>query len=213
MDRLLLVTKYIVLLLTLSILAQSCTDSDLVEIPDEKKVTFRVFECNQPYFEDRSPSARFISEDASVIIWKKIGSDFVLSEILNTNEEGIVKYAHDDQPIYYSASKRVVTENGESEVKENLYTLGIIDKDANLIKYLKFQIEGVFTSEEDIAAHAAFNILPTHVSYVPHVGAIKLKDINGDNLIDEKDAIVISSINPNRSKEESVYLSKVVRIK
>lgn len=172
------------------------------------EITFKVFECNEPFSIENSASARFVSEGAEITIWEIVDDELVPVSVIRTNSDGTVKYKHKNQPIYYSVSKLITQEGKENVVKQNLYYLKIQDDSSEEAKYLRFEIEGIFTSEDDIASHASFNISPEKVKYIPHVGTLKLKDLNGDGLIDERDAVQMSQVDPSGSDVEEVYLSK-----
>lgn len=192
--------------LFISLLLVSCAENNNNN-SKTRELTFKVFECNEPFSLENSASARFVSENAEITIWELVNNELVPVKVIKTDLDGTAKLESNNPIIYYSVSKTIKQEGKDDIIKQNLYFLAIKEEGSIETKYLRFQIDGIFTSEDDIATHARFNISPEKVKYIPHVGTLKLKDINEDNLIDERDAVEMSSVNIDKQSEEIVYLS------
>lgn len=202
----------ILLYITALLLCSSCADTDLFQDSTEYSTTFRVYECNEEFLEQNSASSRFVSEGAVITIWKlnnKNGYDVV--RYLRVGIDGVAVYHHNDEIIFYSVEKDLPhTDKGDQpEAKKNLTTLHLRDEKGKVVNTVQFQIEGVFTSQDDIDAHAKFNFGVAETEYKPQIGALKFKDINNDGYIDIEDSISRAMVDTwNGNNEEIVYINQ-----
>lgn len=193
------------------LLNSSCSDNDIFEEVTAHSTTFRIYESNEDFPEINSTSSRFVSEGAVITIWRHNDNNgYDVVKQLKTGLDGTVIYQHNDEIIFYSVEKRLPNtekENVEKEIKKNLATLHLYDEKGNIVNVVRFQVEGIFTSQEDIDSHAIFNFGVDSTEYTPKIGALKFKDINGDGYIDIEDSISRAMVDTWVSDEEIVYIT------
>lgn len=209
MKSLFLQTAFWVCLSSLLLLHTSCSDDDILQEPTTHSTTFRIYETNEDFPEINPTASRFVSEGAIVTIWKlndHNGYDIVKQ--LRTGLDGVATYNHNEELLFYSVEKMAAhPDEYKNRLKKNLASLQLRDENGNVINTVQFQVEGVFTSQEDIDSHAKFNFGVSPEDYTPEVGALKFKDINQDGFIDIEDSISRAMIDVWHSNEEEVYLT------
>lgn len=202
----LLLLLYCVTLIMVNI---SCSDNEVLEEPTRYSTTFRVYETNDDFPETNLTASRFVSEGAIVTIWElndHNGYDVV--KYLKTNLDGTTVYNHNSEILFYSVEKNIQSTNMEfSDSKRNLAILTLKDEKGKNISSIQFQVEGVFTSQQEIDSHAKFNFGVDSTQYTPRIGSLKFKDINNDGFIDIEDSISRAMIDVWNGDEEEVYLS------
>lgn len=201
----------ILLSIILILLYSSCSDTDVFQESTKYSTTFRVYECNEDFPEQNLTSSRFVSEGAVITIWKHNDNNgYDVVNQVKVGIDGIAVYHHNDEIIFYSVEKNTLTAKEEYEVKKNLAILHLCDEKGDVVSTVRFQIEGVFTSQEDIDGHAKFNFGVNETEYKPQIGALKFKDINNDGYIDIEDSISRAMIDTwNDGQEEIVYISPI----
>lgn len=187
----------------------SCSDNEVSEYQSKYTTIFRVYESNDNFSEEKSASARYVSEGAIITIWElNDNNGYNMVQQLKTGLDGIAKYAHNDEIIFYTVDKNIDTDENTTIRKSNLIRLNLVDENGAIVNAAKFQVAGVYTSIEDIEANSQFNFGVRKEEYNPQIGSIKFKDINGDGYIDIEDSISKSMIDKFwKDEEEVVYIA------
>lgn len=192
------------LFLLLAGVISSCSDDKLYQEKAAYTTVFSVYECNENYANSPA-STSFVSIGAEISIWVKDYTDSVESykkvNILVTGEDGKAVYKH-NYPLFYYTVENV------SEDNEDLSNLATPLKGTRSLAN-KFQVAGVFFSDEDIKKSPQYNLPHLSEKYTPKVGSVKFKDINGDGIIDLKDSIDKIAIYSFTDKaiEETIYIA------
>lgn len=146
----------------------ACGGSD----DDEKEETistiyFKTFACNEEWSES-NPAGYTVADYINITIYRKTENGFeeVSNIKSNSNGEYTYKTVNSVENLYYRAEK-IIDE-------DKLYTnLDLQD----------FIIDGVFTTQKSINDYPAIQI----PGYKAELGGIKLKDFNGDGILNDKD--------------------------
>lgn len=182
----------------------SCSEESIHPEDNFYTTIFSVYECNEDYSE-KSASAAFVSIDAEISIWTANRTEgktsYKLVDILKTGEDGKAVYKHNMPMLYYSVQKY----NEDYKLMSNI--ISPLEAERTLAN--KFQVEGIFSSEEDLQNSKKYNLPHLAKGYRPKIGNVKLRDLNNDDVIDLKDSVdKIPVYNwTQKPNEETVYIA------
>lgn len=187
------------------VIFSACSEDNIYPEKSLFTTEFTVYESNTDYNAEKSASASFVSIGTEIYIWTIDNSDgstkYNLVDILVTGEDGKATYMHNRPLFYYSVKKEI--DNG-TKMSNLIAPLESEYKLANT-----FQVEGIFSSEEDIQNSSQYNLPHLSEKYIPKIGSVKFKDTNGDNIIDLDDSVSkVAVYNFSDSlTEEVVYIA------
>ena len=182
----------------------SCSEENTYPEKTFFTTQFSVYECNEDYSENFVASS-FVSIGANISIWSIDNSGetttYKLVEVLKTGEDGKATYKHNKPMFYYSVHK--YSEKGEP--MSNLISPLRFERTLSN----KFEVGGVFASEDEVINGSEYNLPHLSEKYIPKVGNVKFKDLNGDNAIDIEDSVnKIPVYNfSDKMTEEVVYIA------